>query len=293
MHHLGASLVRLGEHEESQQVLAAALGRHRELVASARGDTDAKRRRVALSNLLNSMAVGHVVNRPQQALPLLREAVTLVEVDSADPSRDWRVGAIRHNIGDCQARLGQLEAAQASFMEALQIKELQGNPVSTANTEAALARLGVLRQDTDAARSHLARAHRLRGDLLPPGHPSHRDERLIDIELLLLEGQLDQAEAKLAVAREAAASSMATATVQRLSGLLAEAQGDLSRAEALLQDALRTFTKAAGRQSPQARKCLSTLARLASARGEQTAAAQFVDRARPPSEVSVDDDAGR
>lgn len=293
MHHLGASLRRLGEADESDRVLTTALHRHRELVSSARGDTDVIRRRVALSNLLNSMAVGHVVNRPQQALPLLREAVVLVEVDSADLAADWRIAALRHNIGNCLARLGQLEAAETSLTEALRIKELQGNPVSIANTEAALARLSVLQGDSAAGRFHFDRAHSLRGDLLPAGHPSHRDELLIEIELLLMDGELNQAASKLDVARKATNSTLANATIKRLDGLLAEARGNLEIAETLIGEALQSFADATGVQSPQARKCLATLARLAEKRGDPTTAAQLADRARPPSEVSGGDDASQ
>ena len=270
-----------------------ALHRHRELVSSARGDTDVIRRRVALSNLLNSMAIGHVVNRPQQALPLLREAVVLVEVDSADLAADWRIAALRHNIGNCLARLGQLEAAETSLTEALRIKELQGNPISIANTEAALARLGILQGDSAAGRAHLVRAHSLRGDLLPEGHPSHRDERLIEIELLLMDGELKQAATKLDVARNASKSTVAGATIKRLDGLLAEARGNLDIAEVLMGEAMQTFANAAGAQSPETRKCLATMARLAEKRGDPTTAAQLADRARPPSEVSGGDGASQ
>jgi tetratricopeptide (TPR) repeat protein len=286
MHHLGASLQGLGKADESDRVLNAALHRHRELVSSARGDTDVIRRRVALSNLLNSMAVGHVVNRPEQALPLLREAVVLVEVDSADPQADWRIAALRHNIGNCLARLGQLEAAETSLTEALRIKELQGNPVSIANTEAALARLGVLQGDSTAGRAHLVRAHTLRGDLLPAGHPSHRDERLIEIELLLMDGELNHAATNLDIARKASNSMTAGAAIKRLDALLAEARGNIDIAEVLMGEAMQTFANVAGAQSPEARKCLATMARLAEKRGDPTTAAQLADRARPPAEVS-------
>jgi serine/threonine protein kinase/tetratricopeptide (TPR) repeat protein len=289
MHHLAASLRRAGRSDEAATQFDEALSRHRTLVREARGEVDARRRRIELSNVLNSVAVGHVVDRPEAALPHLREAVTLVELDSEDPSRDWRVAALRHNIGDCLARLGRLDEAEASLAEALRVKTLQRSRTSMGNTEAALARLALARGDTAAASGHLSRAEQLRSGRLPEGHPSYRDERLIAIELDLRTGELMAAEAGIAAERSRGGlPPRVDAALLRLEGVLALERGAFDAAEPLLQAAMEAFTVHAGERSPQVRKCASSLERVHLARGDHAVAAQFHDRSKPPSEVSGD-----
>ena len=294
MHHLAASLLRAGHDTQAAEQFDEALTRHRTLVRDARGEVDARRRRIELSNVLNSIAVGHVVDRPEAALPHLREAVALVEIDSEDPSRDWRVAALRHNIGDCLARLGRLDEAEASLQEALRVKRLQGSRTSMGNTEAALARLALARGDTTAAREHLAHAKDLRSGRLPEGHPSYRDERLIAIEVDLRAGRLGEAEAAIATERNGGGvPPRVDATLLRLEGSCAAAQGDLGTAEVRLLKAMEMFRAHAGERSPQVRKCAASLALLYEATGDPAAAAQYEDRAKPPAEINAGGDGGR
>ncbi len=294
MHHLAASLLRAGHDQRAWAQFDESLKRHRTLVREARGETDARRRRIELSNVLNSIAVGHVVDRPEAALPHLREAVTLVEIDSEDPSRDWRIAALRHNIGDCLARLGRLDEAEVSLREARRVKTLQGSRTSMGNTEAALARLALARGDTDAAQEHLSRAADLRSGRLPKGHPSYRDERLIAIELDLQIGNLAAAEAGMAAERRRGGlPPRVDAALLRLEGAAALASGNHVLAKDRLLAAMAVFTAHAGEQSPQVRKCAAALAAVHQAMGEHAIAAQYQDRAKPPAEVSSGDDGDR
>jgi len=290
MHHLAASLRRLGNTEESDELLDRALTRHRELLAQATDEVERRRRNIALSNILNGMAVGHVTNRPEQALPLLREALAIFEVESPDPSRDWRIAALSHNIGDCLSRLQRLQAAHQTLLNARRIKEIQGNAVSTANTEAALARLAIQMGDTDAAAVHLDRARTLRADHLGPSHPARRDERLIEIELELLRGNLKAAETLLLQESESTRPGESTAAVARLNGMLLFAKGKLDEATDQTSIALTVFSDITGAQSPQTRKCHVQLSKIAHARGDTDSAVMHAQLATPPTEFSVGDD---
>ncbi len=286
MHHLAASLRRLGETEEADALLEKALLRHRELLAEATTDAVRKRRNIALSNILNGMAVGHVTNRPEQALPLLREALAIFEVESSDPTRDWRVAAVSHNIGDCLSRLNRLQVAHLTLLEARRIKEIQGNTVSTANTEAALARLAILLGDPNATKVHLDRARSLRAGHLGPNHPARRDERLIEIELEILRGNLDQADTLLLQEADSARPGESTAAVARLRGMFLFAEGKLAEARDQTVMALTTFSDITGAQSPQTRKCHMQLSKIAQARGDSESAAQHAQLATPPTEIN-------
>lgn len=281
MHHLAAVLRANDSHTESDDMFEAALVRHRELLESAHGEADATRRRAALGNLLNSMAVGHMVNEPEFALPLLQEARELLEIDSADPTRDWRIAALRHNVGDCLARLHRLDEARVELTQALAIKELQGNQLSMANTEAALARLAIRSGHAGDARRHLEAAQTLRGDRLPAGHPSRRDEALISIEVLVLDGKLDEAQAVLSN-QPVAKSPSAQAAMLRLEGLLAEARGQTDRAMSLLQEAWAIYASSTGEHSPQCRKVAADLAKLFQSAGNTTEADRYVTLSLPP-----------
>lgn len=282
MHHLAAVTRALGRFEESDAMFEAALMRHRALLNEALGDAAANRRRAALGNLLNSMAVGHMVNEPEIALPLLQEAQKQLEVDSIDPTRDWRIAALRHNIGDCLARLGRLDEAAAELTAAFSIKELQGNRLSMANTAAARARLAIRRGDTDAARSHLDEARTLRADRLLPTHPSRRDEALIETEILILQDQLAAAQTLIEKQQPTAKSPAARAALLRLSSLLLAGEGHSSEAISLLQDAWDAYASATGQRSPQCRKVAADLARLHQAAGNTAEAATYQRLSQPP-----------
>jgi len=281
MHHLAAVLRANGSREESDDMFEAALLRHRSLLDESRDDSDASRRRAALGNLLNSMAVGHMVNEPEIALPLLQEARELLEIDSADPSRDWRIAALRHNVGDCLARLHRLDEARIELTEALAIKELQGNRLSMANTEAAMARLSLRSGDTDAARRHLEAAKALRADRLPVGHPSRLDESHIEIEILLLSDRLDEA-GSLLDRHPAVHSAASQAAMLRLEGLLTGARGHTKQAVEQLQEAWRLYASSAGEQSPQCRKVAADLAKIFHAAGNLTEANRYLTLSTPP-----------
>jgi serine/threonine-protein kinase len=289
MHHLAASLRRLGETAEADALLDVALSRHRELLVEATTDAETSRRRIALSNILNGMAVGHVTNRPERALPLLREAIIIFESESDDPSRDWRIAALSHNIGDCLARLNQLDAAHEMLLKARAIKEIQGNAISTANTEAALARLSILMNKPEASAHHLRGARELRAGRLDDNHPSRRDERLIEIELNLLRGDHEHAAHLLAEESGSPSGGASAAAVDRLHGLLLIEQGRLREAKARTERALHSVTDIAGARSPQARKCHAQLGRIASASGDEATAAHHERLAEPPAEISSGD----
>ena len=281
MHHLAAVLRANGSRDESDDMFEAALLRHRTLLDESRGDSDASRRRAALGNLLNSMAVVHMVNEPEIALPLLQEAQELLEIDSADPSRDWRIATLRHNVGDCLARLHRLDEARIELTEALAIKELQGNRLSMANTEAAMARLSLRSGDTDAARRHLEAAKSLRADRLPNGHPSRLDESHIEIEILLLSDRLDEADALLNH-HPTAHSAASEAAMLRLKGLLSDARGDTAQAVEQLQEAWGLYASSAGEQSPQCRKVAANLAKIFRDAGNFTEANRYLALSMPP-----------
>ncbi len=282
MHHLGATMRAQGNLAESDAMFEAALMRHRALLNTATGDTDAIRRRAALGNLLNSMAVGHMTNEPEIALPLLQEARELLEIDSADPTRDWRIAALRHNIGDCLARLDRLEEARTELAAALAIKQLQGNQLSMANTEAAMARLSLLAGDANAASVHLEAARTLRDDRLPAGHPSHRDEAIIEIEILLLSGQPNEARDLLGEQQALAKSAAIQATMLRLNGLLAAAEDDPAEALSLLRQSWDLHASATGERSPLCRKVAADLARLLRLTGQDEKARRYQKLAKPP-----------
>lgn len=282
MHHLAAIQRAQGKLNAAESMFAQAVARHRALLDEARGDTDTSRRRAALGNLLNSMAVGHMVNEPEVALPLLQEALKLLQIDSADPARDWRIAALRHNIGDCLARLDQLDEARAELTAALAIKQIQGNPLSTANTEAALARLSLRSSQVEAARAHLDAARSLRADRLPAGHPSRRDEAVIEIEILLRTGHLPEARGLWTERRQLAKSPAARGAMLRLAGLLAAAEGQPREALQLLQQAWDTYAAAAGERSPQCRKIAADLARLHHDAGNTDKADRYLKLSIPP-----------
>ncbi len=282
MHHLAAAMRAQGQLGESEAMFEAAIMRHRALLSEGIGDAETNRRRVALGNLLNSMAVGHMVNEPEIAVPLLQEAQQLLEVDSIDPTRDWRIAALRHNIGDCLARLGRLDEAAAELTAALAIKELQGNRLSMANTEAALARLSIRAGDADSASLHLNTARTLRADRLSTNHPSRRDESLIEVEVLLLQGQLHAAKALLDQQKSGANSASARAAVLRLAALLTAAEGQPGEAITLLQEAWESYASATGPKSPQSRKVATDLSRLFHAAGNAVEAERYQRLSQPP-----------
>jgi serine/threonine protein kinase len=281
MHHLASVLRANGSPKESDDLFEDALVRHRKLLGNAHGEVAAARHRAALGNLLNSIAVGHMVNEPQIALPLLQEARELLEIDSADPTRDWRIASLRHNVGDCLARLHRLDEARMELTQAFAIKKLQGNRLSMANTEAAMARLSLRSEDAAAAHHHLEAAQTLRADRLPAGHPSRRDEAHIEIEILLLNGKLDDAESLLSRQPEAL-SPASQAVLLRLEGLLTAARGQIDRAIAQLQVAWNTSASTTGEQSPQCRKVAADLVKLFRAKGNIDEANHYLKLSAPP-----------
>ncbi len=286
--HLGAALQRAGMHQESHRVLEDALNRHRELVLAASSDEEQLSRRTALANVLNTMAIAHLTNRPEQALPLVRETLDHLESISADPKADWRIGRLQHNLGDCLARLDRFEEGEAALLAALRIKQLQGSKTSIANTHAALARLAIAQRDAESAGDHLRQARQLRSGRLPEDHPSQHDEALIDIEIRLLTGDLDGAQSLLSTIDEHSDSVQRRASHDRLRGLLLKARGEHDQAEMSLHKALAAFIDSTGARSPQSRKCMQSLAKLVEARGQTEEAAALRHAALPP-ETSTGD----
>jgi hypothetical protein len=165
---------------------------------------------------------------------------------------------------------------------ALAIKQLQGNQLSMANTEAAMARLSLLAGDANAASVHLEAARTLRDDRLPAGHPSHRDEAIIEIEILLLSGQLNEARDLLGEQQALAKSAAIQATMLRLNGLLAAAEDDPAEALSLLRQSWDLHASATGERSPLCRKVAADLARLLRLTGQDEKARRYQKLAKPP-----------
>lgn len=260
--HLAAATRNTGDHDTAQALFDVALQRTRQLVTVANDANTRTRRRAALANLLNSMAVSSMVNHPESAIGPLQEALDIFEQDGSDPNRDWRVASLQHNIGECLRRMGRHEEAELALARALTTKRLQGNTLSEANTEAALCRLALARQHTERARSHFDAATRLRNDRLDAAHPSMRDANLIEIELLIQEQRLDTVPERLALLSDSSQSPVTQATVLRLEGLLLEARGNRSAAITTLREASQAMTEALGADSAKARQIQRDLQRM-------------------------------
>ncbi|MCH2142838.1 MAG: serine/threonine-protein kinase [Phycisphaerales bacterium] len=260
--HLAAATRNAGDDQAAEALFNLALERTRQLVDTANDVRTRTRRRAALANLLNSMAVSNMVDDPESAIGPLQEALDIFEQDGSDPNRDWRVASLQHNIGECLRRMGRHEEAQAALTRALATKRLQGNTLSEASTEAALSRLALARLDTSAARAHFHAASELRGDRLAPTHPSIRDANLIEIELLIQEGRLEQIPERLVSLHERSQSPASKATIMRLEGLLLEARGERQAAQERLQEAHALMIKALGEQSAKARRIKWDLQRI-------------------------------
>ncbi len=262
MMHLAAASRYAGRPDESNQLYDEALDRTRQLVSSAPDTSTRLRRRAALANLLNSIAVSNMVNHPELAIEPLREALGIFEQDGGDPERDWRVAALQHNIGECLRRLGQHDAAFKALTRARKTKRLQGNTLAEASTEAALARLALAQRNAVAARKHFNAAASLRSDRLGPTHPSIHDARLIECELLMQEGRVQEVSALLEVISERSNSPSSLGTLMRLKGLQAAAQNNPDEARRLLQQAHEMLSSATGADSAKVRLVQADLARL-------------------------------
>ncbi|MCH2141121.1 MAG: serine/threonine-protein kinase, partial [Phycisphaerales bacterium] len=288
--HLGAALQRQGRTTDSEAVLKEALHRHRLLANEAKTETEKLHRRTALANVLNTMAIAHLSQRPEEALPRLRETLALLESISNNPNADWRVARLLHNLGDCLARLERFDEATSALNEALAIKEMQGSPTSIASTHAAIARMTIAQGKLKLADKHLKHAQELRAGRLPDQHPSLHDQLRIEVELDILSNRLDKANRGLSQLQEQLNDRVErVAAWERLRGLYLAAKGQPEAARQTIEHAYNAISQAEGPSSPRARKCLKSLATLADIRGDSEEAGKLRAASTPPTEINVDD----
>ncbi|MEE2719426.1 MAG: tetratricopeptide repeat protein [Planctomycetota bacterium] len=270
---LGSTYRHLQRAEEAEAYLRESLAMYDRLLNTA-GERDRGPLEAAQASVFNGLGLLLSRSRPEEAIGFYTKSIELLDNQPGDD--DWRVARLKHNIGMCHFRTGDLEAASDHIEESLRIKEaglrrLQaesrdvrdadaGNRLQIATGKQALSSVLLQREQYDRAGTLAAEALAIRSDVLEPDHYQLSDSRELLGRINLRTGRIDEAIALLDAIRVERRNRGDTpariAWTESNLGRALLAAGRMEEAEAMLNEAWKVLSsdEGPGPQSPQARE---------------------------------------
>lgn len=312
LHHRGATLRRLGNPSAAQDDLRESLQIYKVILDNA--ETEAEEIIVLgeRNSVLNTLALIHSIDEPELAVTYYNQAINELRTKQDDRQiPDWRIGRLLHNVALCQLRMGELEQAKASLESSLYIKEAGlrqmeeeaeaadnddiGNRLQLANSRYAMSTVLHRLGDMENAWNNAEQSLRIRALVLDATHPKVLDSRQQICELMLSNGDVDEAIAELELLRpmRQARSGNTTqlATIDLLRGRAYLEIGDHIEAESALESAWTEFDRR--RQFESARSTAAMLAQSCMDRGDEAMAQIWRDRSVSLEDEMISDDDGR
>jgi serine/threonine protein kinase/tetratricopeptide (TPR) repeat protein len=208
LHHLGSTHRHLGQTEDAERNMRHALQLYDQLLASADPGQHAPLQG-SRGSVLNGLGLLLSKSRPEEAIEFYSQSVALLEHQEDETKDDWRIGRLKHNIGMCHYRLGNLEDASAFIESSLLIKEsglrrLQaesqvvqnadaGNRLQIATGKQALASIMLQMDVIERAEELAGEAYAIRQDVLHAGHYQLTDSNELIARIHLRAGRIEQA----------------------------------------------------------------------------------------------------
>jgi serine/threonine protein kinase/tetratricopeptide (TPR) repeat protein len=300
---LGSTYRQLGRPEDAERTMRESLNMHDRLMDTATPEQRAQYE-AAQGSVLNGLGLLLSRSRPREAIAFYTQSIELVDDEAGEA--DWRLGRLKHNIGMCHYRLGNLAEAGEYIESSLQIKEaglrrLRAESKSTQDTDAgnrlqiatgkqALANVHFQMDQYDQAEALTTEAIGIRTDVLDPTHYQLSDSRELLARIKLRTNRADEAVSMLETIRsDRLARNDSPVKIAWTESNLGQALLDAGRpgeAEGILLAAwdVLTSSEGPGQDSPHARATAMAMIRLY----EQTDRLEDAERVRSRIDSSGD-----
>lgn len=207
---LGSTYRHLARMDDAEGHMRESLAMYDRLLSTA-GEQERTQLEAAQASVYNGLGLLLSRSRPQEAIGFYTRSIELL--DEQPDEEDWRIARLKHNIGMCHYRVGDLEAASEHIEESLRIKEaglrrLQsearsvedadaGNRLQIATGKQALSSVLLQREQYDRAEQLVTEAIAIRAGVLDPTHYQLSDSNELLARIQLRTGRPDQAAALL------------------------------------------------------------------------------------------------
>ncbi len=297
---LGSTYRHLGRMEDAEQHMRESLAMYDRLINTA-GEDGRGPLEAAQASVFNGLGLLLSRSRPDEAIGFYTKSIELLDNQPGDD--DWRVARLKHNIGMCHFRTGDLEAASDHIEESLRIKEaglrrLQaesqtvqdadaGNRLQIATGKQALSSVLLQLDQFDRAEQLATEALAIRTDVLEPDHYQLSDSRELLARISLQTGRADAAVDLLTSIRTErtnrgdAPSKIAWTESNLGQALLAAGRPDEAEASLSAAWSVLASNEGPGPDSPQGRETASALIDLYERTNRSDRARQIRNKAFP------------